>query len=1354
MGKPELNLGMISDLKGSEAVVAALIFLRWLDSNESELQTIATFEGREYEPILPPRFQWRSWHNLGGYNLVTFLGQSYPGNDPDPVNEFLPYLASLWSERHRPMALNLHVVGKVLEKGWYFQGAHIENAGEDDERIVEGDVEFEALLNWLSNVPFETPADRLRLLSHFDSLFLSTGTDSDRGNQSPEAIAKIVAAVARPKPGNRIYDPAFGAAKMLGEVATEAAKARTQARTVDQVRSSIEAYGTEMSADSFVIGLARLVLSGIEDPHLEIGNTLERELPNDSSSNGYDIVVADPPFGMRVPRECAQGFPIHSRDASSLFVQHALANARPSGRVIIVLPDSFFFHGGADQELRQFLLERNTVEAVISLPQGCYFPYSAVKTSILVVRRDGQTDAVRMVDAQPLFEPSSRRQAPAIREDAIAQLVKNVYAEHPGEYAWDVSIETLKELHWDLSPRRRQPSKLLSILSDLEEKIDVKTLSEFAEISSGRSIPSSNLSDRPYRDHSIPYVRIGDIKRGQVTRGSSWTSEEAAANLNPEWRLRRGDILLSKSGTIGKAGVIREKAIGGIASSGLRVIRLDPDVLDPEFAIAFLDSEAARSWLEERATGSVVAHLPIRAIRDMPIPVPPVQVQQRIVERYRVHDVDALSYLANLYFQSEEDPIAESISRWIDIALSIIPSEVVSIDATLGALDELTSSPAPIRECEDCHKKYWLGTVEHESDYSDAPHNYRDGYLESCLECWLGAGEDSSDQRRFQGGGPLGDWCSTLSSALGIFDGISSVPRTSELLYMLQAAEIIVAKAHDKIAGHFPDEERARRLDGKLKDHLLAVKLQMLMHSDFEFDTDLSGVYTGKNDEIGVGITNLSYLPLKNIKFKTDPDWGSEEVDYLGSQQGATILLSAAVPEGVSEISTRMKWSAHNIQGARVEGERELTFRVVSRAGRADRTAIGGSPYVCGDPIRPERKEMFFGREELVERIRRQVITSGNVVLLEGNRRTGKTSILRHLEGAARIPGWLCVYSSLQRAKGSPKGVGIPTAEVFREIARSVAEAVHRAGFDASLPNGSIKSATEKPLGFANACAEGISEGSAFEDLCEYIESTLRVLSEKSLGILLMLDEFDKLQEGIENQVTSPQVPDNIRYLIQTYPDFSAILTGTPRLKKLREDYWSALFGLGTSENVSNLSEAAARQLITEPVKGSLSYTEDAIKRLLTLTARQPYLLQCLCNRIFEQVAAGGRSSISIDLVEDSAKLFATETEHFASLWRYADSDRRRYLLALIHVETRDRSALRFGEISELLLEQGLDWPDSLLFDDIEFLKELEVIVMLSKGADKAYGLAIPLMGEWIEIEQDLNGLKTKAANEIESEYA
>ena len=80
-----------------------------------------------------------------------------------------------------------------------------------------------------------------------------------------------------------------------------------------------------------------------------------------------------------------------------------------------------------------------------------------------------------------------------------------------------------------------------------------------------------------------------------------------------------------------------------------------------------------------------------------------------------------------------------------------------------------------------------------------------------------------------------------------------------------------------------------------------------------------------------------------------------------------------------------------------------------------------------------------------------------------------------------------------------------------------------------------------------------------------------------------MLDEFDKLQEGIDSGITSPQVPENIRYLLHTYQGMSAILTGSRRLKRLREEYWSALFGFGHRISVSELPLEDARLLVTRP---------------------------------------------------------------------------------------------------------------------------------------------------------------------------
>ena len=118
-------------------------------------------------------------------------------------------------------------------------------------------------------------------------------------------------------------------------------------------------------------------------------------------------------------------------------------------------------------------------------------------------------------------------------------------------------------------------------------------------------------------------------------------------------------------------------------------------------------------------------------------------------------------------------------------------------------------------------------------------------------------------------------------------------------------------------------------------------------------------------------------------------------------------------------------------------------------------------------------------------------------------------------------------------------------------------------------------------LGVVDACRRGISEASAFSDFREYMEVAIEKLSEYNLGFLLMLDEFDKLQEGIDSGVTSPQVPENIRFLVQTYPRFSAILTGSQTSEAVGRRIlvctlrtwsalWSDLLASGTSPTSCN----------------------------------------------------------------------------------------------------------------------------------------------------------------------------------------
>ena len=178
-----------------------------------------------------------------------------------------------------------------------------------------------------------------------------------------------------------------------------------------------------------------------------------------------------------------------------------------------------------------------------------------------------------------------------------------------------------------------------------------------------------------------------------------------------------------------------------------------------------------------------------------------------------------------------------------------------------------------------------------------------------------------------------------------------------------------------------------------------------------------------------------------------------------------------------------------------------------------------------------------YGERVLFEKVSFGINKDQKIAFVAKNG-TGKTSILNQLEGLGKIDGWLAVYFSLQGVQGSDDSYGVPTERVFQGMAESIAKALFNNGLEAILPDGSL--ATRK-LGIARACREGISREDPFSDFSEYLNEVLEILKEKDLRLVLMMDEFDKLQEGIDAKVTSPQVPENIRYLVQSTGRFSAL---------------------------------------------------------------------------------------------------------------------------------------------------------------------------------------------------------------------
>jgi type I restriction enzyme M protein len=121
--------------------------------------------------------------------------------------------------------------------------------------------------------------------------------------------------------------------------------------------------------------------------------------------------------------------------------------------------------------------------------------------------------------------------------------------------------------------------------------------------------------------------------------------------------------------------------------------------------------------------------------------------------------------------------------------------------------------------------------------------------------------------------------------------------------------------------------------------------------------------------------------------------------------------------------------------------------------------------------------------------------------------------------------------------------------------------------------------------------------------------------------------------------------------------------------------------------------------------------------------------------------------------VDQAGNALVEDNEHFASLWDYAQSNRRRFILALCHKEIDSPDLLRLGVIQERLFSHGIEVSDENLIEDIEFLRELELVELVGDASGGHYVLAIPLMGTWIEKQQDFAAVKSKARLETEDQH-
>lgn len=166
-------------------------------------------------------------------------------------------------------------------------------------------------------------------------------------------------------------------------------------------------HGFDFDVTMLRIAAMNLLLHGIDAPDIHYQDTLSSGFPDRfprQAQDFFDVVLANPPFKGSLDFEDVHSSllaQVKTKKTELLFVALILRMLKNGGRSATIVPDGVLFGSSkAHVALRQMLVEKNQLEAVISLPSGVFRPYAGVSTGILIFTKGGATKDVFFYDMQ------------------------------------------------------------------------------------------------------------------------------------------------------------------------------------------------------------------------------------------------------------------------------------------------------------------------------------------------------------------------------------------------------------------------------------------------------------------------------------------------------------------------------------------------------------------------------------------------------------------------------------------------------------------------------------------------------------------------------------------------------------------------------------------------------------------------------------------------------------------------------------------------------------------------------------------------------------------------------------------
>ena len=387
-------------------------------------------------------------------------------------------------------------------------------------------------------------------------------------------------------------------------------------------------YGYEINPDNSIIAEVR---SRLVSDKIKIVLQNVFELAEEKPCKRFNKIFSNYPFGLRLRNlgsgeqfieEFTAKYPGRPKAISSDWVFNSLICEllTDDGKAAAIMTNGSTWNG-RDALMRRYFVESGLIESVVALPTRM-FACTGIATSLVVFSKGNKR--VRLVDATKICQ--SGRRYNEFRDEDIAAILKALCEDC--DFSTAVEIEELRENEYTLSPARYlTPERSFENATHFDDVIK--------SITRGAPCTAQEL-DAMATDTvtNMQYLELANIQHGIIDDNLHYLS-----HIEPsleKYCLKNNNLLISKFGNPDKIAIARvQEGQKILANKNLYVIELDETKVIPYYLKAFFESEQGIAVLRSITVGTSVPNIGVDKLKKVMIPIPSLEEQRRIAEKYQ-----------------------------------------------------------------------------------------------------------------------------------------------------------------------------------------------------------------------------------------------------------------------------------------------------------------------------------------------------------------------------------------------------------------------------------------------------------------------------------------------------------------------------------------------------------------------------------------------------------------------------------------------------------------------------------------------------------------------------------------------